>query len=144
MQPLQPNIEAKWYIIPAAFNKCKNNKWNDSCKKCEYQTGRANLSSTAVASERYSRHNNIELSVIRNDIPEDNLEKVEIDICHDSGFKIEPKDVEGRHHFPVSRCSRDSNKRVIIKFVNRKHPEVLLRNKEPISSKDFSKFNCLW
>ena len=33
------------------------------------------------------------------------------------------------HRLPVSRYSRDSNKRVIVKFVNRKHPEALLRNK---------------
>ena len=64
-----------------------------------------------------------------------------IDICHDSGSEIEPKDIEGCHHLPVSRYSRDSNKRVIVKFVNREHPEVLLRNKKSISSKDFSNLN---
>ena len=31
------------------------------------------------------------------DIPEDNLEKVVIDICHDSDVEIEPKDSEGCH-----------------------------------------------
>ena len=42
---------------------------------------------------------------------------------------------------PVSRYSRDSNKGVIVKFVNRKHPEAMLRNKKSISSKDFSHLN---
>ena len=42
-------------------------------------------------SEQYSRCNNIKLSSIPNDIPEDNLEKVETDICYDAGFEIEPK-----------------------------------------------------
>ena len=60
-----------------------------------------------------------------NDMPEDNLEKVLIEICHDSGLEIEPKDIERCHHLPVSRYSRDSNKGVIVKFVNRKHPEAL-------------------
>ena len=74
-------------------------------------------------------------------MPENNLEKVVIDICHDSGLEIEPKDIEGCHRLPISRYSRDSNKRVIVKFVNRKHPEALLRNKNSISSKDFSQLN---
>ena len=64
-------------------------------------------------SEQYNRRNNIELSGIPNDIPEDNLEKVVIDICDNSGMETEPKDIEGCHRLPVSRYIRDSNKRVI-------------------------------
>ena len=43
------------------------------------------------------------LSGIPNHIPEDNLEKVAIDIFHDSDVEIEPKDIEGCHRLPVSR-----------------------------------------
>ena len=50
-------------------------------------------------------------------------------------------DIEGCNRLPVSRYSGDSNKRVNKKFVNRKHPEALLRNKKTISSKDFSHLN---
>ena len=92
-------------------------------------------------SEHYSSCNNTELSGIPNDIAENNLEKVVVDICHDSSLEIEPKDIEGCHHLPVSQYSGDSNKRVIIKFVNRKHPDALLRNKKTISTKDFSHLN---
>ena len=99
------------------------------------------LNKSQAKSKQYSQHNNIELSGIPNDIPEDNLEKVVIDICHDSDVEIEPKDIEGCHRLPVSRYSRDSNKRVIVKFVNRKHPEAMLRNKKSISNKDFSHLN---
>ena len=99
------------------------------------------LNKSQAKSEQYSQHNNIELSGIPNDIPEDNLEKVVIDICHDSDVEIEPKDIEGCHRLPASRYSRDSNKRVIVKFVNRKHPEAMLRNKRSISNKDFSHLN---
>ena len=81
------------------------------------------------------------MNYLPNDIPEDNLEKVVIDIYHDSDVEIEPKDIEGCHCLPVSRCSRNSNKRVIVKFVNRKHPEAMLRNKKSISNKDFSHLN---
>ena len=58
-------------------------------------------------SEQYSRRNNIELSGIPNDIPEDNPEKVVIDICRDSDVEIEPKDIDECHRLPVSRYSRD-------------------------------------
>ena len=96
-----------------------------------------NLEKNQAKSEQYSRRNNIELSGIPNDIPEDNLDKVLIDICHDSGLEIEPKDIEGCHRLPVSRYIRDSNKRLTVKFVTRKH-ETILQNKKSISSKDFS------
>ena len=64
-----------------------------------------------------------------------------IDICHYSGLGIEPKDIEGCHRLPVCRYSRDSNKKVIVKFVNRKHPKALQRNKKSISCKEFSHLN---
>ena len=94
------------------------------------------MNKSQAKSEQYSWHDNIELSGIPNDIPEDNLEKVVIDICHDSDVEIEPKDIERCH-----RYSRNSNKRVIVKFINRKHPEAMLRNKRSISNKDFSHLN---
>ena len=99
------------------------------------------MNKSQAKSEQYSWHDNIELSGIPNDIPEDNLEKVVIDICHDSDVEIEPKDIERCHRLPVSGYSRDSNKRVIVKFINRKHPEAMLRNKKSISNKDFSHLN---
>ena len=99
------------------------------------------LEKNQAKSEQYSRRNNTDLSGIPNDLPENNLEKVVINICHDSGLETEPKDIEGCNHLPVSRYSRDSNKGVIGKFVNRKHHEALLRNKKTINSKDFSQLN---
>ena len=51
------------------------------------------LDENQAKSEQYSRSNDIDLSGIPNDIPESNLEKVVIDICHDSGLEIEPKDI---------------------------------------------------
>ena len=99
------------------------------------------LEKNQARSQQYSRRNDTELSGIPNDIPENNLEKVVIDICHDSALEIEPKDIEGCLRLPVCKYSRDSNERVIVKFVKRKHPEALLRNKKSISSKDFSQLN---
>ena len=91
--------------------------------------------------EQYSHHNKIELSGIPNDIPEDNLCKAVINICHNFGLEIDPKDIDGCHHLLFSRYIWDPNKRVIIKFINRKHSEALLWNKKSISSKDFAPLN---
>ena len=46
------------------------------------------LEKSHAKSEQYSRHNNIELSGIPNVIPEDNLEKVVIDICGTTAVKV--------------------------------------------------------
>ena len=99
------------------------------------------LEKNQAKSEQYNRCNNIELSGIPKDIPEDNLQKVLTDICYDSSLEMEPKDTEGFDRLSVSGVGRDSNKRVIINFVNRKYPEALLRNKKSVSSKDFSHLN---
>ena len=61
------------------------------------------LEKNQAKSEQHSWRNNIELSGIPNVIPEDNLEKVLIDICHDSGLEVQPKDIEGCHRLPASR-----------------------------------------
>ena len=73
------------------------------------------LERSQAKSQQYSQCNNIELSGILNDIPEDNLERVVIDICHDSDLEIEPKDIKGCHCLLASRYSRDSNKIVIVR-----------------------------
>ena len=61
------------------------------------------LEKNQAKSEPYSGCNNNELSGIPNNIPEDNLKKVMIGTCHDSGLEIEPKDIKGCHRLPVSR-----------------------------------------
>ena len=70
--------------------------------------------------------NYLVFQTISHDVPEYNLETVVTDIWHNSRLEIEPKDIKGCHCLPVSRYSRDSNKRVTIKFIKRKCPEALL------------------
>ena len=99
------------------------------------------LEKNQAKGEQYSRRNNIEISGIPNRIPDEDLENTIISICKDSGVEIDPKDIEGCHRLPLSRNSRGQDKRVIVKFVNRKHSEALLRDKKRISSKSFSNLN---
>ena len=56
-------------------------------------------------------------------------------------METDPKDIEGCHRLPLSRNSRVQDKRVIIKFVYRKHSEALLRDKKRFSSKRFNNLN---
>ena len=99
------------------------------------------LEKNQAKGEQYSRRDNIEISGIPNRIPDEDLENTRISICKDSGVEMNPKDVEGCHRLPLSRNSRGQDKRVIVKFVNRKHSEALSRNKKRISSKSFSHLN---
>ena len=85
--------------------------------------------------------NNVEFSNFPNDIPDNQLESKIIKICRESGVEVDHNDIEGCHRLPISRYNRDDNKRVIVKFVNRKHSESLLYKKKSISSRDFSNIN---
>ena len=76
------------------------------------------LEKKQAKSEQYNRRNNVEFSNIPNDIQ---LESKIIQICRASGVEVDHNDIEGCHRLPVSRYSPDDNKRVIAKFVNRKH-----------------------
>ena len=75
--------------------------------------------------EQYSRRNNVEISRIPNTIPDNDLENTVIRICRDSAVEIDPKDIEACHRLPLSRNSIGQDKRVIVKFVNRKHIYIL-------------------
>ena len=68
----------------AFAKKCKNTKLQTERADRQFGTNQAN-------SEQCNRLNNTELSGIPNDTPEEDLEKVVIDICHDSGLETEPK-----------------------------------------------------
>ena len=85
--------------------------------------------------EQYSRMYNVEISGISNDVLDNDLEEKLIEICKDSDIVITSSDIEGCHRLPLGRNSTSENKLVIVKFVNRKHSELMLRLKKNISSK---------
>ena len=66
---------------------------------------------------------------------DNNLEDKVIDIYKDAGIEIGHMDIEGCHRLPLSRNNAGGTKRVIVKFVNRKHSEDMLRLKKIISSR---------
>ena len=87
------------------------------------------LEKSQAKAEQYSRRNNVEISGIPHEILDNNLEDKVIDIFKDAGLEIGHMGIEGCH-----RSNAGGTKRVIVKFVNRKHSEDMLRLKKIISS----------
>ena len=58
-----------------------------------------------------------------------------IDICKESGIALNLYNIEVCHRLPSGRVNTSNSKRVIVKFVNRKHSEVMLRLKRSINSR---------
>ena len=85
--------------------------------------------------EQYNRMNHVEISGISIDVLDNDLEEKVIEICKDSDIVITSSDIEGCHSLPLGRNSTRDNNRVIVKFVKRKHSELMLSLKKSISSK---------
>ena len=49
---------------------------------------------------------------------------------------INSSDIESCHRFPLRRNSTTDNKYATVKFVNRKHSQLMLRSKKSIISKN--------
>ena len=94
-----------------------------------------NLEKMQAKAEQYNRRDNVEISGISNEIPNEDLENHVTEICKNSNIMINPTDIEGCHCLALGRNSTTDNKRVIVKFVNRKHSELMLRSKKSIISK---------
>ena len=94
-----------------------------------------NLEKQQSKSEQYNRRNNVEISGISNEVSDQNLEQTVIGICKDSGIEVNPLDIEGCHRLPLGRNATNITKRVIVKFVNRKHSEAMLQRKKDINQK---------
>ena len=93
----------------------------------------ANLEKLQAKIEQCNRRGNVEISGILSEIPDEDLENNVIEICKNSN--INPADIKGCHRLPQGRNSTSDNKRVIVKFVSRKHSELMLPSKKSISSK---------
>ena len=86
-------------------------------------------------SEQYSRCSNVEISVISNEVSDQNLEQIIIGICKDSKIEVNPLDTEGCHRLPLERNATSTTKQVIVKFVNRKLSKAMLQHKKDINQK---------
>ena len=92
------------------------------------------LEKSQAKAVKYSKRNNAQISGIPHEVLDNNLEDKVIDIYKDAGIEIGHMDIEGCHQLPLSRNNTGGTKCVIVKFVNRKHSEDMLRSKKTISS----------
>lgn len=74
---------------------------------------------------QYGRRENIELTGIPKNIPQENLEDLVIDILRFMGLHINSYDIAG--------CHRISKASVIVRFLNRKHAIESLQNKKHLN-----------
>ena len=68
-----------------------------------------NLEKLQAKAEQYNRRNNVEISGISNEIPDECLENNAIMICKNSNIIINPADIEGCHRLPLRRNSTTDN-----------------------------------
>ena len=68
-----------------------------------------NLEKLQAKAEQYNRRNNVEISGIPNEIPDEGLENNAIMICKNSNIIINPADIEGCHRLPLRRNSTTDN-----------------------------------
>ena len=100
-----------------------------------FQNRIINLEKQRSKSEQHNRPNNVRISGISNEVSDQNLEETVIRICKDSGIHVNSLDIEVCHRLPLGRNATNTNKRVIVKFVNRKHSEAMIQRKKDIIKK---------
>ena len=69
-----------------------------------------NLEKPLSKSEQYGHRNNVEISGISNQNPNQNLEENVVKICKDSDINISPMDIEGCDRLPLGRNSTNTTK----------------------------------
>ena len=92
-----------------------------------------NLEKQLSKNEQHGHRNNIEISGISNQIPDQDLEENIIKICKDLDIDM---DIEVCHRLLLGRNTTSTTKRVIAKFANRKHSEVMFQRKKDINAKN--------
>ena len=100
-----------------------------------YRIESLNLEKLQAKAEHYNKRNNVEISGISNQIPNDDLVNHVVEICKNSNVLIMPADIKGCHRLPLVRNGTTDNICVILKFVNRKHSKLMLFSKKSVSSK---------
>ena len=86
-------------------------------------------------SKQYNRCKNVEISGISSEVSDQNLEGTGIGICKDSEIDVTPLNTEGCHRLTLGRNATNTNKREIVKFVNRKHSEAMLQCRKVMNKK---------
>ena len=84
-----------------------------------------------VKMEQYRRRNNVEISGISNEVSDENVEGKVVE----TGIDFKLFDIEGCHRLPPGCINISNSKPEIVRVVNKKHSEAMLRLKESINSR---------
>ena len=77
--------------------------------------------------EQYGRRNNLEISGIADDVSDENLECKVIEVLKEIQVDVATSDIEACHRIGKSK---NSSKKTIVRFVNRKHAKKALLNRK--------------
>ena len=86
-----------------------------------------NLEKQLPKNEQYSCQNNVKISGVSKEIPDQDIEEKVIKICKDSDINISHMDIECCHRLSLRRNTTNTMKQVIVKLVNQKHSEAMLQ-----------------
>ena len=90
---------------------------------------------------QYNLRKCVEFSSIPATTIDNNLEDTIIEACKYINIDVSETDIEACHRLPIRRNATNASKRVIVKFVNRKHSESFLSKTFTLSSTDFFRLN---
>ena len=87
--------------------------------------------------EQYGRRNNIEITGIPDNVPDQILEEKVVDILKEISVDVSPKDFEACHCVGVSK---NNSKKIKARFINRKHSKKALTSRKNLRKS--SSHNC--
>ena len=90
---------------------------------------------------QYNRRKCVEFSSVPATTIDDNLEDTIIEARKYINIDVSETDIEACHRLPIRRNATNASKRVIVKFVKRKHAESFLSKTFTLSSTDFFRLN---
>ena len=77
--------------------------------------------------EQYGRRNNLEITEIPDDVSDENLKEKVIHVLSEIQVKVSGSDIEACHRIGKSK---NSLKKTIVRFINRKHTKKALINRK--------------
>ena len=102
----------------------------------EHQDHIIDIEKQSQALEQYTRHNNLEICGIPNNISDEALETKCIEILEAVDISVDNSEIEACHRLPTNRRNKNKPKTVIVKFTNRKFVEAACskNNREKLKS----------
>ena len=91
-----------------------------------------NLEKQLSKNEQYGRQNNVKISGVSNEIPDQDLKENIVKIGKESDINIPHMDIEVCRRFHLGRNTINTREQVIVKLVNRKHTEPMFQRKKYI------------